>query len=142
MKIEATIKALVEVTAVKVSAEVRYWEDAEVNGKPDTEQGDNVPMRNGKLWEPTIDLDRGFVHAWPPGTTASIHYKVCDAGIYELISPDGEVVARKDGYVPSFLAVKERGFGDYIILDIGADGVIDGWGAPEIDAEQWTWIDL
>jgi hypothetical protein len=142
MIVEAQITARIDVLAVKVSAEVRYWDDADVNGQQDTEDGANIPLRVGPLWCPIIELDTGRVRNWPAGTTASIHYKVADAGTYELLGPVGNVVAKKDGYVPDFLSVGEDGFGDYIILEIGADGLITGWKAPTIEADSWTWEKL
>jgi hypothetical protein len=36
-------------------------------------------------------------------------------------------VASIDGYVPSMMCPKDNGHGDYVIMDIGADGTIDKW---------------
>lgn len=137
MKITATVKSYLEITAIRVSAEVRYWEDAEINGISDDADNPKIPLRNGKIWEPTIDIDTGRVRDWPTGTTADVHYKVCDQGIYELLDNSGNVVAKKDGYVPDILNTG-NGYGDYIILNIGADGVITNWIAA-IDPEEWKW---
>lgn len=137
MKITATVKSYLEITAIRVSAEVRYWEDAEINGISDDADNPKIPLRNGKIWEPTIDIDTGRVRDWPTGTTADVHYKVCDQGIYELLDNSGNVVAKKDGYVPDILNTG-NGYGDYIILNIGADGVITNWIAA-VDPEEWKW---
>lgn len=49
MKVKIKIEKEVEVTTLQVKAGVRYW-DSEVNGEPDTENGENVPCKNGELW--------------------------------------------------------------------------------------------
>lgn len=138
MKVKAQITKEFEVVAIRVSAEVRYWEDATVNGVEDT-GGTLIPFRTATLWEPVIDLETGRVRDWPAGTTADVHYKVCDAGEYELIDAEGNMVALKSGYVPDMLAVGDNGYGDYIIMKIGPDGLIEGWEPPVIDPEPWSW---
>jgi hypothetical protein len=118
---------------IEVCAEVRYWEDATVNGAEDT-AGTLIPCREGRWWTPVIRLADGLVMDWPQGTTADIHYKVCDAGEYWLLDDKQERVARWAGfYVPGdFLCHGDNGFGDYIILKVGADGLIEKYSAPEI----------
>lgn len=127
---EFEIQETKRVTVDRIRAEcgVRYWEDGEVNGKTD-EDGSLIPLRVGDCWAPTIMLETGQILDWPEGTTASLHYKVCDDGLYSLLSPAGEVVAKKDGYVPSMMSPTDNGFGHYIIMKIGPDGVIEGWEA-------------
>ena len=70
-----------EVTFLKAECGVRYWEDAEVNGVDD-EDGTLMPFRSGDEWRPIIELATGRIVDWPEGTTADVHYKVCDAGRY------------------------------------------------------------
>lgn len=111
---------------LKVSAGVRYWEDATVNGQEDTE-GTLIPFKNGDYWEPVINIDSGLIEGWPEGTTASIHYKVCDDGIYAITDKNGLVATKKDGYVPDCLSPEEDGFGDYIIMEVDEKGQIKGW---------------
>lgn len=139
-KVKTQITKEFDVASIRVSAQVRYWEDATVNGVEDTD-GSLIPLREGDMWQPTINLATGRVYDWPDGTTASIHYKVCDAGAYELLNADGLMVAAKSGYVPDVLGVGEPSYGDYIIMEIGPDGVINGWDAPDIDPDLWTWGD-
>lgn len=119
---------------IEVSAEVRYWEDASVNGVDD-DSGSLIPFRNGDLWCPVIRLSDGAVVDWPAGMTASIHYKVCDQGEYWLLDSERKRVAKWGGdYVPDdFLCHGDRGYGDYIIFKVGADGVIAKWRAPEVE---------
>ena len=52
--------------AIKVSAQVRYWEDAQVGDTVD-EDGSKIPLRNGDYWEPVIDLKAGRIRNWPEG---------------------------------------------------------------------------
>lgn len=135
MKLKITQE--VEFTPVRlaVSACVRYWEDATVNGVEDTD-GTLIPLRKGDAWEPVIDLETGRIISWPAGTTADIHYKVCDAGKYWLEDAAGEQIQFKGYYVPQVLG--DTGGGDYIILKVSDDGLIEGWKQPEIDDEQWN----
>jgi hypothetical protein len=121
-----------------VSAEVRYWEDAEINGEQDTVEGTRIPLKVGSLWKPIIELETGRVVDWPKGTTADIHYKVCDQGEYWLEDANGERLKWKGDYVPNaLLCVGDNGFGDYIILKISAEGIIEGWQIPKLRMEDW-----
>jgi len=121
-----------------VEAEVRYWEDAIVNGVQD-DDGSLIPFKEGGLWKPVIRLRDGQIIDWPQGTTADIHYKVCDEGKYWLATDDMRKAWKwRDHYVPDdLLSVGERGYGDYITLKVGPDGRIVGWQMPDLDAEQW-----
>ena len=76
-----------QATYVEVSAGVRYWEDATINGTTDTD-GKLTPLRKGDNWEPVIRLADGMVMDWPQGTTADVHFKVCDAGEYWLLDDE------------------------------------------------------
>lgn len=124
MKVKVKIETEVELKRLVVKAGVRYWEDATVNGVED-EQGDLIPCREGDLWCPTIDLNTGVITNWESGKIARIHYKVCDAGSYYLQDVDGNtVLSIERDYVPDMLCPKESGYGDYIIMDVGVNGVI------------------
>ena len=122
-----------------VDARVRYWEDADVNGVEDTD-GSLIPFREGDSWKPSINLDQGKIIGWPQGTTANIHYKVCDDGDYWLADADGTKRMKWRGdYVPNdFLCVGESGYGDYIIMTILEDGKIADWLSPVIDFDRWA----
>ena len=91
-------------------------------------------MRSGDEWCPVIDLDDGTILDWPEGITADIHYKVCDEGIYELLSEDMNVVTTKEGYVPSIMCPADNGYGDYVIMKIDDNGKIDKW---RVDLSYW-----
>lgn len=122
---------------IEVAADVRYWEDALLNGKEDTDG--KIPFRVGSCWEPVIELSTGRILDWPEGVEADIHYKVCDAGYYWLLDESKKRIAKwKGDYVPNdFLCVGDNGYGDYIIFKVGGDGLIIGWDEPDIDAEDW-----
>ncbi len=129
-------------THIEVEANVRYWEDASVNGVFEDDDAPTIPLRKGTSWCPRICLADGVVEGWPEGTTADTHYKVCDEGLYWLTDADGTRLMKWKGYyVPDdFLCPDQNGYGDYIILNIGADGKVANWSAPEIDAEEWEVI--
>lgn len=121
-----------------VEAGVRYWEDATVNGAEDTE-GTLIPLRSGELWKPVIELATGQIRDWPQGTTADIHYKVCDAGEYYIANIAGKRCWKYSGdYVPDkLLCHGDRGYGDYIIFKVSATGKIEGWSKPTLDTSEW-----
>jgi len=126
MKVKMKITTEVDITTLKVKAGARYWEDAKVNGVEDVD-GTLIPFREDDYWCPIIDIETGTIKGWPKGTTAEIHYKVCDDGEYTLLDAKGNEVAKAEGYVVSCMSPKENGYGDYIIMDIDENGVIDGW---------------
>lgn len=130
---------MIQAHYIEVRAEVRYWEDGTVNGAEDI-TGSLVPLRDGAVWAPVIRLADGQVMDWPQGTTADIHYKVCDAGDYWLLDEARQRIAKWRGYyVPDeFLCHGNEGYGDYIIFKVGGSGVIEKWRAPQVDAEEWA----
>lgn len=132
--LEITETRTVNVKMLKVEAGVRYWEDGKINGVED-EDGTLIPFRSGDAWRPMIDIDTGMIIEWPAGTTAELHYKVCDEGIYTLIGDDGAEITSKEGYVPAIMSPGGRGYGDYIIMTIGEDGKIAGWNVDLSDFE-------
>lgn len=126
MKIEILKKVEYDVKYLKASMGVRYWEDAVVNDIED-EHGSLIPLKNGDRWEILIDVDTGTIQNWPLGTTASVHYKVCDDGTYQLLDENKEVVYEIEDYVPYCFCTKSSGYGDYVIMDIDGFGIIDNW---------------
>lgn len=135
MKIELTVKKEFEVKTLLVEADVRYWEDATVNGVED-ENGDLIPCKVGDTWKPIIDLETGLITNWEKGKEANIHYKVCDAGEYWLQDEKGEKIVKATGYyVPEFLAIDDSGYGDYIIMKVDKEGKINNW---LFDSEPFT----
>lgn len=116
-----------DIKTLHVTANVRYWQDGEIDGVEDTE-GTLTPCRVGNNWCPVIDLEKGIITNWKEGVTAKIHYKVVDEGTYSYRDESGKEAFGRDGdYVPKFLCPKRDGYGDYIIMDIDGTGKIDGW---------------
>lgn len=122
---------------IKVEAGVRYWEDMVINGEEVSPNGCHVPFKKGDLWCPVIRIDDGNVVDWPKGVNAQVHFKVCDAGNYFLLNKAGKVIAsRMDNYVPDGLCHGSKGYGDYIILNIDAEGMIQNY-KNEIDTDEF-----
>lgn len=127
MKTKIKIEKEVDIHTLDVRAKVRYFEDAIVNGVEDV-NGDLMPCMDRGIWKPLINLDTGIIENWTQGKTASVHYKVCDAGCYYLLEEDGDcVLSIEEDYVPKILCPKENGYGDYIIMDIDENGQIANW---------------
>lgn len=122
-----------EVKYLKAECGVRYWEDGQINGMGDPD-GDLTPLRVKDAWCPTIDLETGIILDWPAGTTADVHYKVCDAGIYRLLDAEKNVVCEISGYVPAIMSPGGSGYGDYVIMTVGPDGKIENW---SVDLEEF-----
>ena len=121
--IKVTTKKRVRVKFLQARCGVRYWEDATVNGIADAD-GKLIPFRDGDNWVPLIELATGKIVNWPNGTTADIHYKVCDDGSYQLLGDGGHVVLERDGYVIDMMCPEGAGYGDYVIMKVGEDGAI------------------
>lgn len=140
-RIQIPVTKLQTVTPLRllVEAKVRYWEDTTVNGIEDID-GSLIPCRQGDIWKPCIDFTNGKIIDWPEGTTAYIHYKVCDEGEY-FIQTDGPELKWKGDSVPdSFLCHGDRGHGDYIILNVDEQGYIQDWKEPTVHPDEWEVI--
>ena len=49
-----------------------------------------------------------------------------------LFNDAGEEVRRHDGYVPDVMCPTGGGYGDYIIMHVNGDGVIEKWNQDDI----------
>lgn len=128
MKITINKPTEVDVKKLRVRVGVRYWEDATINGSDDTENGDNIPCKDGDYWCPIIDIDTGRILNWETGKSAYLHYKVCDDGKYTICTEDDKDVFHIDGYVvPPFMSPGGNGYVDYIYMTINSDGYIQDW---------------
>lgn len=138
IEVEQTKTVKLDVKYIGVDARVRYWEDTTVNGIEDKE-GDLIPFRNGDLWQPCIDIEKGVIVDWPIGTTARVHYNVGDNGEYYLLNDDMTAIAKyKDYYVPNgLLCHGDYVCGDYIIMHIDENGKIEKYVIPEIEPDEW-----
>lgn len=127
MKVTIKETRSAEAKILSVKAGVRYWEDAMVDGIEDS-KGNLIPCRDGDLWCPEIDIDKGKILNWEEGKKAEIHYKVCDAGSYFVKDADGNILLEiENDYVPKIMCPEENGYGDYIIMNVGEDGQIKNW---------------
>jgi hypothetical protein len=126
----------VAVAYLRASCGVRYWEDAEVNGVTDI-FGNLIPCRVDDMWVPLIELNTGEILNWTKGTTANIHYEVCDDGWYELFDEEMNMVSKIEGYVPTMMCPQDDGYGDYVIMKVDGDGKIENW---KVCLEAWERI--
>jgi len=113
--------------------DVRYWEDADVNGVREQKDIFTVPCRVGDSWRPVIDIEKGEILNWTQGITASLYYKVCDAGLYTLLDETDQPITVLKGYVPDMMCPEGGGCGDYIIMNIDENGRIAKW-VPNLKA--------
>ena len=73
-----------------------------------------------------IEVDTGKVISWQGNEPVSIYDKIIKNGVYTLFDKCGDEVARLDNYyIPHDLIPGKRG--EYIHIDISADGVITNW---------------
>lgn len=127
MKVTIKVEKEVDIKYCQLKVEPRYWEDSTVDGVEDVD-GDLIPCREGDLWCPLINIETGEIINWSRGTTANIHYKVCDAGSYYLQDENYKtLLSIEDDYVPNSLIPGE--YGDYIVMNVDINGNIKEWKA-------------
>lgn len=126
---------------ILVEAYVRYWEDGYINNEQDNDLDPKMPcIENNNIWKIIIDIDTGKIENWPDNIVADIHYKVCDAGEYYILDENKQKIFKYyDHYVPKFLSIESKGYGDYIILKINNDGYINNWKFNFIE-DEWNKI--
>ena len=112
---------------IRIEAEPRYPEDAEVNDEEEDYDNPKMPflvknekMQNDWCWQFDIDISTGEIIGWPKEVKAKVWYKVCDCC---RIKYGGK---KYYDYVPDFLSIDCDGYGDYINITI-EDGKINGW---------------
>lgn len=144
MKITINKPTEFEVVYLEVDAGVRYWDDGYINGMKDTdcEETDGIPQMPcaeymgeqhmvlrgyNWRWRPLIDIETGQIVNWSQGTTARVHYKVCDDFLCDILDGNKNVITSYDGYVPKIMCPADEGYGDYIIMNIDENGFIQGW---------------
>lgn len=116
MKFTVTMPVEIEIEYIRLDLPVRYGTD---NIPAD------FPLRNGGIWTATVHLATGQILGWPGGA-GSVEMKVCDEGNYYLLDGDKEEVAKiEQNYVPHGVVPGE--YGDYVGLQINAQGVITNW---------------
>ena len=151
MKVIVNRPVEIDVKHLFVKARVRYPEDSTLRNLPEydwIEDDANKPMmpcmsyvecnRRTSSWHwcPVIDLETGKIINWKQGVCASISYKVVDEFDCYITDSDDKIVARYNGYVPSFMAIDDEGYGDYVYLTINEDGYIENWSFDEYDFKK------
>ncbi|MRJ07289.1 hypothetical protein EDL99_00115 [Ornithobacterium rhinotracheale] len=131
MKLTLEVIKEVDVKYLLAKCKVRYWEDAKVNGVKDT-NGDLIPCRDGEIWAPLIDVDKGVIVNWEKGKEALIYYKVCDEGTYTFLDENHDEFTKIEGYVPSFMSPAAEGFGDFVMMRVDEEGKINKWDYKKI----------
>lgn len=134
MEAEILVTKTVNVKKLHVNVIPRFIEDAYINGDRELEDDPKMPFTSHDFlgdyqWDINIDIDKGLIENWPTGVKASLHYKVCDEGFYEIFDEKGEKLGDFNGYVPNIMCPKKPGYGDYIIMDIDENGNIQDWDA-------------
>lgn len=117
MEVEVLRLTKVEIHSVRI--EVELHDDV----------SENLPKHlfndDGEL-DLLIEVDTGKVVSWQGNEPVSIHDNIRNNGVYTLFDKCGDEVARLDNYyVPYDLIPGKKG--EYIHLDISADGVITNW---------------
>ena len=119
MKLTVKKQVEIDVRYVRIVAAVRYGEEDIPN---------DFPFRKGDVWDVTVDIETGTILDWP-GPAASLNMKVCDQGSYYLLGKSREVLASiENNYAPNELIPGEHG--DYIEMEISADGTVTNWSQP------------
>lgn len=125
LKVKRTIMQEVDVASMRLVLPVRYGNE---------DMGPDFPGRRGDVWDVMVDFresDGGaFINGWPPERgRCELYMKVTDGGCYYLLDRGVSVIAAiREDYVPHG-AVPGR-YGDYVHLDIQADGRIANWPNP------------
>lgn len=117
MEVEVLKLTKVEIHSVRI--EVELHDDV----------SENLPKHlfndDGEL-DLLIEVDTGKVVSWQGNEPVSIHDNIRNNGVYTLFDKQGKKVARLDNYyIPHDLIPGKRG--EYIHIDISADGVITNW---------------
>lgn len=151
MKVIVNRPVEIDIKTLFIKSRVRYPEDAMLQEGPDDAWAEDDPDQpkmpcmtyiecnrrtSSWHWCPIIDLATGRIINWKQGVRASISYKVCDEFYCEIKDSDNAIVATYDGYVPSFMAITDEGYGDYIYLEIDENGMIENWSFDEYDFKK------
>jgi hypothetical protein len=112
----------IEIAEVEINIPRDEIEDSE-NGVPPELQS---KFMVGDYWRIVVGIDTAKIADWPQGTAVELHTKPRDGGIYRLLGPDGKELAKiENNYVPN--RVIPGSYGDYIELNINAEGVVTNW---------------
>lgn len=74
-----------------------------------------------------IDIDEGKILHWRKGNTAFICNRPINSGIYTFLDENNKVIFNISDYVPDGLDIEEEGDGNYIIMKVLPNGMINNW---------------
>lgn len=135
MKVTIQVPKEIEVSHIIIDVPVEYGEEDIPNDFPlRVKRQQTHPRLTADRWVAAVNIDTGKIEGWPATAGArELYMKVNDAGIYTLCVDEGARVSRKHEYVPHGVVPGE--YGDYIDLQIAADGTITNWPKkPDVSA--------
>ena len=125
----------VEFNKIETMSFIRYCDDSSwknINSEdgwiPCKKDGSDLPCLAEDYLSITIDIETGTIDNWPKDNNCyHIFSKVRDK-FYTIIRDKNtnEVILSYEGYVPSFMAIEDEGYGDYIDF-IVENGTIRNW---------------
>lgn len=132
MKIKIIKEVEIEACLIDVDAHVRYPEDSSYWDKNDIEhECDNekpeIPCFDDHNWKPIININTGKIINWDAPIKCHLFAKVCDEFKCKIKGLNSEDIITYEGYVPSFMAIEDNGYGDYIDMIVEEDGTIKNW---------------
>lgn len=151
---EDTLESRKEPRYVRFSKELDYWfgecffDDKNYDQLDNENAWDNFIadfpslISDGDVFQLIIDIRDGKVINWPEGHTGEFYtVKIVDTGDYELIDGNKHVLKHLHGYVPEFLSIAQKGWGDYLEFEVQKDGYIKDWkfGDAELKEINETW---
>ncbi len=113
---------------LEVEAKPLFLENCVIDGEYDDEYGTLTPCLENGVWKPIIDIETGTIVNWEKGKNVRINYKVCDNGNYKFLDENGNVLKfLEQKYVPKIMSPSEKGYGDYIFMEVDSEGKIQDW---------------
>lgn len=132
-----------EACLIEVNSHIRYAEDITYQVDDSWKDCDpdcpECPCFEGvHQWKPIININTGYIINWPGNVQHSFHVfaKVCDEFACKIKGLNGEVLIDYEGYVPDFMAIEDRGYGDYIDMIVYPDGKIKDWSFCQNDIDE------
>lgn len=122
MKFTVNAPQEIDVAFLKIDIPIRYG---------DEDIAYDFPLRDGDVWQATVDVSNGSIKDWPKGESGTLYTKVTDSGTYSIHDADMNEIKRIDDYVPHGMVPGE--YGDYINLEIDESGVITNFNPTSID---------
>ena len=142
------------INKILVDMHVRYWEDCEIDGREfEEDESDEEEIKDLLTrWDPEykiglvdgevirliINPETGKVENYLGKREIKMYFKVCDEctwvmterksnGINPTDAYDVTILGEENDYVPDFLSIDDEGYGDYVNITIGKDGIIKDW---------------